>query len=113
MILQENIANKIFLIRGKKVMLDRDLARLYGVETRVLNQAVRRNITRFPKDFMFQLKQSEMDNWISQIGVGLIKSVDNVCHCSSISFSFESVLWPIVRVIEDWKPSDFCAINLG
>jgi hypothetical protein len=49
----ERIANKIYVIREKKVMLDRDLAELYGVETRVLNQAVSRNIERFPEDFMF------------------------------------------------------------
>ncbi|HOE17898.1 MAG TPA: ORF6N domain-containing protein [Syntrophorhabdaceae bacterium] len=54
-------------MRGQKVMLDRDLAMLYGVETRVLNQAVRRNIERFPEDFMFQLTKGEMDNWKSQI----------------------------------------------
>ncbi|MEF3691465.1 MAG: ORF6N domain-containing protein [Candidatus Moraniibacteriota bacterium] len=59
----EVIENKIFLIRGKKVMLDRDLAVLYGVETRVLNQAVRRNIDRFPEDFMFQLTKIEMENF--------------------------------------------------
>ncbi len=49
----ERIANKIYLIRSIKVMLDRDLAELYGVETKVLKQAVRRNINRFPGDFMF------------------------------------------------------------
>jgi hypothetical protein len=48
-------------------MLDRDLAELYGVETRVLNQAVKRNLNRFPEDFMFQLTQAEMENWKSQI----------------------------------------------
>jgi hypothetical protein len=49
----ERIVGRIFLIRGKKVMIDRDLAELYSVETKVLNQAVRRNIERFPEDFMF------------------------------------------------------------
>lgn len=63
----ERIENKILLIRAKKVMLDKDLAELYGVETRVLNQAVKRNIKRFPDDFMFQLTKEEMDNWKSQI----------------------------------------------
>ena len=63
---EEIIAEKIFLIRGQKVMIDRDLAELYGVETRILNQAVRRNIKRFPEDFMFQLTTEEMKNWISQ-----------------------------------------------
>lgn len=63
----EVIENKILLLRDKKVMLDRDLAILYEVETRVLNQAVRRNIERFPEDFMFQLTEEEMKNWTSQI----------------------------------------------
>jgi len=52
-ITDENVVSKIFLIRGKKVMFDRDLAEMYGVETRVLNQAVKRNEMRFPADFMF------------------------------------------------------------
>ena len=51
------IENKIFQIRGKKVMLDKDLADLYDVQTKVLKQAVRRNIDRFPEDFMFELKE--------------------------------------------------------
>ena len=50
-------------------MLDRDLARLYGVETRVLNQAVQRNIERFPEDFMFQLDKEEFENWKSQFAI--------------------------------------------
>ena len=57
---QEVIENKIFLIRGKKVMFDRDLAVLYGVETKFLNRAVKRNIERFPEDFMFQLSKEEL-----------------------------------------------------
>jgi len=60
------IENRILLIRGKKMMLDRDLAELYGVETRVLKQAVRRNIKRFPGDFMFVLSKQEFTNWRSQ-----------------------------------------------
>ena len=63
----EHIENKIYLIRGRRVMVDRDLAFLYGVETRVLNQAVRRNKERFPEDFMFQLTLEETKNWMSQI----------------------------------------------
>lgn len=62
----ENIENLILNIRGKQVMLDRDLARLYGVETRVLNQAVKRNIERFSEDFMFQLEKEEFEDWKSQ-----------------------------------------------
>lgn len=59
--------SKIYPIRDQKVMIDRDLAELYGVETRVLNQSVRRNIKRFPSDFMFQMTKEEMENWKSQI----------------------------------------------
>ena len=62
----EAIENKIFMIRGHKVMLDRDLAMLYGVPTKVLNQAVRRNRKRFPEDFMFQLTLEEMQSLRSQ-----------------------------------------------
>ena len=62
----ESIENLILNIRGKQIMLDRDLARLYGVETRVLNQAVKRNIERFPEDFMFQLEKEEFEDWKSQ-----------------------------------------------
>ena len=58
----ERIENKIYLIRGQKVMLDFDLAALYGVKTFVLNQAVKRNRARFPKDFMFQLSKEEVQN---------------------------------------------------
>ena len=63
----EKIISQIYLIRDRKVMIDRDLAELYEVETRVLNQAVRRNIKRFPEDFMFQMTQEEMQDWKSQI----------------------------------------------
>jgi len=66
MLPDEVVINKIYLIRGQKVMLDRDLAELYGVETKVLNQAVKRNSERFPKDFMFQLMQDEWESLRSQ-----------------------------------------------
>jgi len=62
----DSILNKIYLIRGMKVMLDKDLAELYGVKTKVLNQAVRRNENRFPQDFMFQLNYEEFENLKSQ-----------------------------------------------
>jgi len=61
------IQSKIYEIRGQKVMLDRDLAEMYGVQTKVLNQAVKRNIERFPEDFMFQLTTEETQYWKSQI----------------------------------------------
>lgn len=60
------IQHKILDIRGQKVILDRELAAMYGVENRALNQAVKRNIERFPKDFMFQLDFQEFENWKSQ-----------------------------------------------
>lgn len=64
---EENIKDKIFTIRGMQVMLDRDLAELYEVETKVLNQAVKRNENRFPDDFRFQLSEAEYQNLRSQI----------------------------------------------
>jgi hypothetical protein len=74
----ERVASKIFLIKGKKVMIDRDLAELYEVETRALNQAVRRNIDRFPPDFMFSLTRQEIRN-LSQIVISSkIKHAPNV-----------------------------------
>lgn len=66
---QELIQQKIYFIRGEKVMFDRDLAALYGVETFNLNKAVKRNIDRFPKDFMFQLNKKEIDSLRFQFGI--------------------------------------------
>lgn len=63
----EIIKNRIYEVRGQRVMLDRDLAELYGVETKVLNQAVKRNIERFPEDFMFRMDNSEWEFLRSQI----------------------------------------------
>ena len=65
----EIIEKKIFIIRGQKVMLDKDLAKLYGVETFNLNKAIKRNIDRFPNDFMFQLSKEEFSNLIFQNGI--------------------------------------------
>ena len=65
-IVQSEISSRILTLRGKQVMLDRDLAELYQVETKVLNQAVKRNIERFPDDFMFQMSEDEFKNWRSQ-----------------------------------------------
>ena len=67
MIINENIETKIYEIRGVKVMLDSDLAKLYQVETKVLNQAVKRNIKRFPEDFMFRISKEELEILRSQI----------------------------------------------
>jgi len=71
----ETIKNKILLIRGQKVMLDRDLAKLYGVSTKRLNEQVKRNIKRFPEDFMFQLRKDEFENWKSQIAISNYKKM--------------------------------------
>lgn len=65
-IADESVMNQIYVIRGRKVMLDRDLAALYGVETKVLKQAVRRNSIRFPDDFMFELTKDEFQSLRSQ-----------------------------------------------
>jgi hypothetical protein len=62
----ETIAGKILLVRDQKIILDRDLAGMYGVDTKVLKQAVRRNINRFPDDFMFELNKEEFEVWRSQ-----------------------------------------------
>nr|WP_315200384.1 ORF6N domain-containing protein [uncultured Flavobacterium sp.] len=63
---EETISNKIYFIRNQKVMLDRDLALLYGIETKRLKEQVKRNISRFPEDFMFELTKEEFSNWRSQ-----------------------------------------------
>lgn len=62
----KNLEDKIYTIRGQQVMLDRDLSELYEVETRRLNEQVKRNIERFPEEFMFQLTKEELENWKSQ-----------------------------------------------
>ena len=64
----EHITSLIYLIRGQKVMLDRDLAKLYGVETKQLKRAVKRNSDRFPDDFMFELNKKELSDWRCQFG---------------------------------------------
>src|ERR1700744_6396736 len=63
---EEKIISKIYLIRGQKVMIDRDLAELYGVETKRLKEAVRRNMNRFPPDFLFEMTKEEFEDWRTQ-----------------------------------------------
>ena len=65
LVISENIENRIFVIRGQKVMLDRDIAELYGVETKNLNRQVKRNLDRFPQEFMFQLKEKEKNELVT------------------------------------------------
>lgn len=69
----ERIENCIYLLRGQRVMLDDDLAMLYGVETRILNQAIKRNSRRFPADFMFQLTAKEFESLRSQIVISNLR----------------------------------------
>lgn len=66
-LVHQTIENKIYVIRGQKVMIDNDLAELYGITTKVFNQAVKRNLERFPEDFMFQLTDNERKILRSQI----------------------------------------------
>ena len=63
---EDYLATTIYSIRGEKTILDRDIARLYGIETKELKRAVRRNIERFPNDFMFELTEDEFTNWRTQ-----------------------------------------------
>ena len=81
--LRASIQSKIYVIRGQRVMLDFDLAAMYGVETRVLNQSVKRNIERFPEDFMFQLTKGEFDILKSQIVISNIRENDGVSTLTS------------------------------
>jgi len=90
----ENIENLIHVIRGKQVMLDRDLARLYGVEARALNQAVQRNRERFPEDFMFQLSKEEFENLRSQI---VTSSEEEILKSQNVISSWGGIRkWPYV-----------------
>jgi hypothetical protein len=117
----ESIINKIYIIREKKVMIDRDLAELYGVETRVLNQAVKRNLNRFPDDFMFQLTDDEFKNLRSQIvtsswggsrfrplvfteqGVAMLSSVLNSERAISVNIQIIRVFTRMRAMIESHK----------
>lgn len=119
----EAIISKIYMIRGKKVMIDRDLAKLYDVETRVLNQAVKRNTKRFPEDFMFQMTKEEMENWKSQIvisnsekmglrksplvfteqGVAMLSSVLNSDRAIMVNIQIMRVFTKMRKLVETHK----------
>ena len=78
LVTQESIENRIFIIRGQKVMIDRDLAELYEVETKRLNEQVKRNMNRFPENFMFQLSEQEKSELVA------------ICdHLSALRFSYQ------------------------
>ena len=85
----QSITDKIYEIRGVRVMLDRDLADLYQVTTSALNQAVKRNIKRFPPDFMFQLNNKEVENWKSQIVIS--KSISMGLRRNPFAFTEQGV----------------------
>lgn len=115
----EVITSKIYLIRGQKVMLDRDLAELYGVTTGNLNKAVGRNIKRFPDDFMFELDKEEFDNLRSQFdtskwggtrkppkafteqGVAMLSSVLNSDRAIAVNIQIIRVFTKIREVLTD------------
>lgn len=125
------IQSKIYEIRGQKVMLDRDLAEMYGVETRVLNQAVKRNIERFPEDFMFQLTDEETTDWKSQIvmsnsikmgvrrnpyaftelGVAMLSSVLNSKVAIQINMGIMRAFVAVRQMISLPKPNQFAALQ--
>jgi len=105
----EEIEHTILLIRGQKVMLDRDLARLYGVQTKILNKAVSRNLDRFPADFMFQLTPEEHDSLRFQFGTLkrgqhskylILKSGMKLCFGSEPDVECRSKAGELVCVIE-------------
>jgi len=119
----ELIINRIYMVRDKKVMIDRDLAGLYGVDTRILNQAVKRNIRRFPYDFMFQMTSDEMENWKSQIviskgvimglrklpyvfteqGVAMLSSVLNSEHAIKVNIQIIRIFTKMRELIKSHK----------
>ena len=117
----ENLINKIYFIRGQKVMVDRDLAELYGVRTKNLNLAVKRNLDRFPMDFMFQLSQAEYQNLRLQIetsswggnrrlpfafteqGVAMLSSVLNSKQAISVNIQIIRVFTKMREIISSNK----------
>lgn len=115
----EIVINKIYYIREQKVMLDSDLAELYGVETKVLNQAISRNIERFPSDFMFQLDHQEWSNLKSQFvtsswggrrkmpkalteqGVAMLSSVLNSSRAINVNIQIIRIFTRIRQMLMD------------
>jgi hypothetical protein len=101
----ENITGLIYLIRGKKVIMDRDLAVLYGVETKRLKEQVKRNIERFPEDFMFELSKSEFNNWRSQFATSKRDKIG--LRYSPMAFTEQGVamLSSVLRSKSAYKPN--------
>lgn len=116
------IEGMIYLVRGHKVMLDEDLAALYGVETRILTRAVRRNLDRFPEDFMFQLSDQEVTILRSQFGISsssyggrryhpLVFSEQGIAMLSTVLRSKQAVLVNIEIMRTFVKLREFIASN--
>jgi hypothetical protein len=94
----DTIESKIFTVRGTKVMFDRDLAILFDVETRVLNQAVNRNINRFPEEFCFKLNKDEFEYWKSQI---VISNSDKMGLRKTPSVFTEQGVWELLAKLKE------------
>lgn len=125
----EIIRSKIYEIRGQKVMLDRDLASMYGVETRALNQAVKRNAERFPEDFMFQLTATEWDNLKSQfvtsrwggtrkppyafteLGVAMLSSVLTSRLAVQVNMGIMRAFVSVRKALAQPEPSEFARLQ--
>jgi hypothetical protein len=106
MVAIESIQNRIYTIRGERVMLDFDLAALYEVETRVLNQAVKRNILRFPEDFMFRLTNEEWNDLRSQISIAANSQVDMRSQFVTSSYTGETSSSVLISVNTTKKRAD-------
>lgn len=106
----ESIQYRIHEIRGQKVMLDFDLAALYGIETRVLNQAVKRNIARFPEDFMFQLTKGELEILRSQM---MITNEESQIVISNQPEKQRNINWKSQTVISNTEEDVFLKSQIG
>ncbi len=106
----ESIQYRIHEIRGQKVMLDFDLAALYGIETRVLNQAVKRNIERFPEDFMFQLTKGELEILRSQM---MITNEESQIVISNLPEKQRDINWKSQTVISNAEEDVFLKSQIG
>ena len=96
LVVQGEISSHIFTLRGKQVMLDRDLSKLYQVETKVLNQAVKRNSKRFPSDFMFQLNQNEKNKLVTNCD-----RFEKLKHSSAMPYAFtEQGIYMLATVLK-------------
>lgn len=99
------IASRIFIIRHTRVMIDRDLAALYEVETRVLKQAVRRNFDRFPEDFMFVMTRDEFEDWRSQYVMSNSDKM-GLRHAPMVFTEQENAGYNVIRVTNYYVKND-------